>query len=70
MSPYWRRSNYACPDCESRLEFAGGPDGLGAYRCSCGWSKVFDPAADEFAVSELDRYVDTEIESNGGGSGA
>jgi len=59
MSPYWRRSNYACPDCSGRLEMAGGPDHIGVYRCGCGWSQTFDPAADEFPVSTLEQYTDT-----------
>lgn len=58
MSPYsWGQSNYACPECGSRLEGRAGPDGLTAERCpECGWSALFDPAADEFVVRELDRY--------------
>lgn len=52
--PNWSLSSYACPECEGRLEGCCGPDHMEACRCpECEWSRVFDPAADEFAVSTL-----------------
>ncbi|MGB9953550.1 hypothetical protein ACOZ4F_14270 [Haloarcula marismortui] len=56
MSPTWRTDRYVCPDCGGSTESAGGPDGLHAVRCSeCDWERCYDPAADEFAVQELER---------------
>jgi len=57
VTPYsWRRGWYLCPECGTRTESKGGPDGLNAHRCpACGWEKVYDPAADEFASDELGR---------------
>lgn len=72
MTPYsWRPGSYLCPDCGTRTESKGGPDGLNAHRCpDCGWSKCYDPNADEFASNELDRVksaktsTDTEQEAS------
>lgn len=65
--PHWRPSNYVCPKCGRRLEASNGPDGLSAERCECGWSKVYDPNADEWPSQELDRYVHTGTSQEGGG---
>lgn len=64
MTPYsWRPGCYRCPDCGTRTESKGGPDGLNAQRCpECGWVRSYDPNADEFPSDELDR-VSTDIAS-------
>lgn len=52
----FRESNRECPNCGERLEAQSGPDFQSRYRCpNCEWSKVYDPAADEFP-NELEWY--------------
>lgn len=54
---------------DSRLEGKGEPDGMAAYRWA-GLRLVADfRAADEFAVSELDRSIDTDTDQSAEGSG-
>lgn len=44
----FRTSNRECPECGDRLEAKSGPDFQSRYRCpECGWTKLYDPAADE-----------------------
>lgn len=49
MAPTFRKQpKYSCPDCDSDVECAAGPDSIVAWQCTdCDWATTqdtFDPA--------------------------